>query len=305
LHISAEELIRTPRGYPEPWRRVFEVFVAPIKLVRAIGFTALNNSGYPKFRWPKKKCDMWRPANNSPRHVAATKNMKPWLSLEEFKDFQQQSIKVNQQILELLDQINGVAERTWRAGAEIRRSTGTILFRLSNGSAQERPEHWFVNQGKDIISACLNYLPIPSLIMLRNAIAAEQRIELPSATVDTKFAPSGAVSSKAPLSPTRHSDDFRSVHWFGHDYSFTKTQAPCIEFLWKNWENGTPEVGNFAILQAARSEQNRLPDVFKRKGEMHAAWGTMIVSCPTNKGAYRLQELGNLILFSKSPRKSP
>jgi hypothetical protein len=99
-------------------------------------------------------------------------------------------------------------------------------------------------------------------------------------------------SPSSPLPPARHSDDFRSVHWYGQDYSFTKTQAPCIEFLWKNWENGTPEVGNFAILQAAKSEQSRLQDVFKQNGKMHTAWGTMIVSCPANKGAFRLQELG-------------
>jgi hypothetical protein len=106
-----------------------------------------------------------------------------------------------------------------------------------------------------------------------------------------------------PLAPARHSDDFRSVHWFGQDYSFTKTQAPCVEVLWKNWENGTPEVGNLAILQAAKSDQNRLQGVFKQKGKMHPAWREMIVPCSTNKGAYRLQE--PRIPVSKSPRKSP
>jgi hypothetical protein len=105
------------------------------------------------------------------------------------------------------------------------------------------------------------------------------------------------------LPPARHSDDFRSVHWFGYDYSFSKIQAPCIEVLWKNWENGTPEVANYTILNAAKSDQSRLQDVFKQKGQMHVAWGTMIVSCPNNKGAFRLQEPGNLI--PQSSRKSP
>src|SRR5262249_21397862 len=100
LHITEEELIRTPRGYPEPWRRVFEVFVAPIKLVRAIGYTARNNTN-PKLRWFENKREMVRwyamgsPVNKSWGHEAASKNREPWLSLEEFKVFQLRVIKGN------------------------------------------------------------------------------------------------------------------------------------------------------------------------------------------------------------------
>src|SRR5229473_1918578 len=38
---------------------------------------------------------------------------------------------------------------------------------------------------------------------------------------------SGPAEIEGPLPPARHSDDFRSVHWFGYDYSFSKIQAPC------------------------------------------------------------------------------
>jgi hypothetical protein len=89
----------------------------------------------------------------------------------------------------------------------------------------------------------------------------------------------------------RHSDDFRSVHWYGTDYTFTATQAACIKVLWRNWKNGTPDVGEDSILtdEEVDAEARRLIDVFRdRKAETryHPCWNTMIVS--RQKGAYRL-----------------
>jgi hypothetical protein len=112
-----------------------------------------------------------------------------------------------------------------------------------------------------------------------------------------------ARESTPAIEPTgaRHSPDFRSVHWFGADYSFTSSQAACVKVLWEAWENGTPEVGQRHLLQEAKSEQSRLQDVFKQKGQMHPAWGTMIVPSQTNKGTCRLQEPENLAQTGKSP----
>ena len=92
--------------------------------------------------------------------------------------------------------------------------------------------------------------------------------------------------------PARHSPDFRSVHWFGSDYDFTATQAACVSVLWAAWEQGTPDVGEQAILTHKTVDANstRLIDVFRaRKPEKgsHMAWGRMIASGAT-KGAYRL-----------------
>jgi hypothetical protein len=80
-----------------------------------------------------------------------------------------------------------------------------------------------------------------------------------------------------------HSDDFRSVDWFGTRYSFTATQAACIRVLWDNWERKTPEVGDATILTAAESNSERLGIVFRD----HKAWGTMIVEGVT-KGTHGL-----------------
>jgi hypothetical protein len=80
-----------------------------------------------------------------------------------------------------------------------------------------------------------------------------------------------------------HSLDFRSVHWFGFRYTFSAMQAACIKVLWEAWENRTPEVGDAAILEAAGSDAERLPLVFRN----HPAWGTMILEGST-KGTHRL-----------------
>jgi hypothetical protein len=117
--------------------------------------------------------------------------------------------------------------------------------------------------------------------------------------------PALTEKAEAPLSSARHSADFQSVSWFGQNYSFSKTQAACVEVLWNAWRNGTPEVANYTLLQTAKTDQDRVQDVFKRNGKMHPAWGSMIVSCTDNKGTYRLQEPPNSIPVRKSPRKSP
>lgn len=85
-----------------------------------------------------------------------------------------------------------------------------------------------------------------------------------------------------------HSTDFRSVNWYGTIYEFTPTQAACVRELWKNWEQGTPVVGEATILEAADSSSDRLRDVFSKD---HAAWGTLIQ--PAGKGAFKLVEPEN------------
>lgn len=85
--------------------------------------------------------------------------------------------------------------------------------------------------------------------------------------------------------PARHSDDFRSVHWFGTDYSFTGQQAAAVEILWKEWEHGTPEIGGHTLAVKIDSDSKRPRDIFKG----NPALGTMIVQGKT-KGSYRLAE---------------
>jgi len=81
----------------------------------------------------------------------------------------------------------------------------------------------------------------------------------------------------------RHSADFRSVNWFGQEYTFTANQAACIRLLWEAWESGAPEVGGDTLLVEAESDQRRLSVTFRG----HPAWGTMIRPGQT-KGSYRL-----------------
>jgi len=83
--------------------------------------------------------------------------------------------------------------------------------------------------------------------------------------------------------PARHSPDFRSVRWFGTDYTFTATQAAIVKVLWEAWERDTSNVGSETLLEAADSKTSRLVDAFRN----HPAWGTLIVDGST-KGSKRL-----------------
>jgi len=95
----------------------------------------------------------------------------------------------------------------------------------------------------------------------------------------------GKTASDKEKPKALHSLDFRSVKWFGTEFTFTSYQAACVKVLWKAWENGTSEVGGDTILLNAECENKRLKDVFKG----HPAWGKMIKPGST-KGAYQLIE---------------
>jgi hypothetical protein len=86
--------------------------------------------------------------------------------------------------------------------------------------------------------------------------------------------------------PPAHSNDFRSLYWFGASYNFTPMQAECVRVLWDAWEQRTPDVTLETILTAIRTGSNNLRYVFNRG--RHPAWKNLIVS--RRKGTYRLAE---------------
>lgn len=104
-------------------------------------------------------------------------------------------------------------------------------------------------------------------------IASEQNLQ----------APEGEGAKPMPRAKAKHSIDFRSVHWFGTDYTFTPNQAAAIKILWEAWENGIPDVGGDTLAVVVESDSKRARDIFKG----HLALGSMI--CPgQTKGTYRL-----------------
>ncbi|MGV7225248.1 MAG: hypothetical protein ACQ9MH_27505 [Nitrospinales bacterium] len=80
-----------------------------------------------------------------------------------------------------------------------------------------------------------------------------------------------------------HSLDFRSVHWYGTDHSFTAMQAAIVKELWNACENGTPDIGQSALLEKVDSQSKRLVDVFKS----HKTYKQLIGEGKT-KGSYQL-----------------
>lgn len=89
------------------------------------------------------------------------------------------------------------------------------------------------------------------------------------------------TSTKAGEEVCKHSKDYTSVFWYSEQYTFTATQAKCIEHLWKQWELhhgfGLREktIGE-AIF--SDSDNYRLAHTFRTRGKMHQAWKMMIHS---------------------------
>ena len=113
------------------------------------------------------------------------------------------------------------------------------------------------------------------------AYLVEKYRALQLAAVDGPNTPSDAP-------PTGHSQDFRSVHYFGNDYVFTKMQAPIVKLLWEAREAGTPDVGAETLLETVDAKSSRLVDIFRGC----TAWGTLIVDGKT-KGAKRIADPPN------------
>jgi hypothetical protein len=82
-----------------------------------------------------------------------------------------------------------------------------------------------------------------------------------------------------------HSDDFRSVLWYGEQFNFTAAQAKAIELLWTHYERGTPEVAGDTLLNTvdSKSPPDRVDVLFRG----NKAWKRMVFS-GTTKGALRL-----------------
>lgn len=116
-------------------------------------------------------------------------------------------------------------------------------------------------------------------LIREEAANAERRIK----SEDSAYELTAAETSSGKCD-VAHSDDFRSVLWFGEQYTFTTIQAACVKILWRHWQQRTPVIGEAELLRESGSAGDRLRDVFD-KGK-HRAWKTMITS--PNKGAFCL-----------------
>jgi len=94
-----------------------------------------------------------------------------------------------------------------------------------------------------------------------------------------------------------HNEDFTEVRWNGKKYTFNKTQARVVEYLWANKRASEKSIGEH--IETA-NDHYRLRHTFRQKNgkkvTMHLAWGTMIVK--NGKGIYALSEKKQ-----KSPKK--
>lgn len=91
------------------------------------------------------------------------------------------------------------------------------------------------------------------------------------------------ISNPAALAPCTHSEDFRSIRWYGTPYSFTALQAAIIRILWEAWQKEAPEVGQGVLLETAGSTGSRVRDLFRA----HPAWDDGMIG-PGSRGTFRL-----------------
>jgi len=99
----------------------------------------------------------------------------------------------------------------------------------------------------------------------------------------------GEQTTDKPTDNNWHNEDFTEVLWNGQKYTFNKTQALVVEYLWNNRRGSEKTIGE----KLESDNQNyRLRHTFreKKKGKtkMHPAFDKMIVS--DGKGIYALNE---------------
>ena len=143
----------------------------------------------------------------------------------------------------------------------------------------------------------------PTVSLNRDALAeAFQRIEIPGPRFLYPPSPAGIPpitaglrQNAAPTADPRaaqlasglctHSEDFRTVLWYGEGFDFSGRQAKAIEALWLEWKKGDLGLSQQTIgdIIDSASERFQLRDIFRK----HRAWGRMIHPAG-GKGIFRL-----------------
>lgn len=84
-------------------------------------------------------------------------------------------------------------------------------------------------------------------------------------------------------------ETFTEVRIKGKDYSFNKTQALVVKYLWNNISASEKEIGEY--IDSA-SDNYRLISTFRdhKNGGYHPAWGTIIVKSDSGKGIFELKK---------------
>ena len=149
-------------------------------------------------------------------------------------------------------------------------------------AAQSDPEKSLFMAAQAVVTRIYPQHIIAESVTIRMSNGRRLVLPLPAYVVEVA---TSAHASAHNSPPTKHSPDFRSVHWFGASYTFTPGQAAVVKILWVAWENGTPEVGGDYLLGQSGLESGRMSDIFKR----HPAWSNMIVE-GQGQGTFRLAE---------------
>lgn len=177
---------------------------------------------------------------------------------------------------DLRGQLDEISNRNWVN--HTRRILNDLSVRYLHPSFLESPQEspGFPNTVADLVDLCRRRSSIDG--WRKNLTELRERIKQLKAC-EPKVGDDTTVPA--------HSTDFRSVNWFGAEYSFTVSQAKVVALLWDAWTNNTPDIGDETLLQAIDHEYP--PASLRNLFRAHSAWGTMIVS-GGSKGSHRLAE---------------
>ena len=197
-NISAPVLLRVPKRWTPRWQRVFESLVSPIHLVRSI-----RKNAFPLI----------------------VRDSSPSLSEEELQAYRSDALSVDRQMLDTLDDLHGVAMKTWQAGWEIRMEAGSVLFQLRDLEVLERisipryREPLLAEIRAKVIERSGEFREIPLLEELLNAMTADKDDDLLPGTNEQ---PAGDNASD--------NDSFHELRQFAAD-NFKGIERRIVELI--------------------------------------------------------------------------
>ena len=183
-------------------------------------------------------------------------------------------------VADIVDELNYGPQRWQTSTGEPDREHTTMEFKELYFEPYVMCHHIFV----DAISTVREYLNLNETTDPETAVKDKRHTDDKATLVKTADELEGQSAEdvrtkgkKAEELDAHCSDDFRSVCWFGTNYSFTTNQSNVVKVLWTAWKKKTPEVNDITLLDASGGDGKRIRDVFREAGnKMNDAWGTMI-----------------------------
>ncbi|HZZ81932.1 MAG TPA: hypothetical protein VFE62_25760 [Gemmataceae bacterium] len=151
--ISAPVLLQVPKKFTPEWRRVFGTLVSPVHVIRSVFEVGRSPQGL-------------------------------WLSLNQLHTFRTAASIVDNNVLRVLDELDGVAQKSWFAGRDLRDHAQValgqlgdlqLLDRMANAS---RRESLVSTIRRELFKGVTQFDQLSPLKKLRKAMTADRAIKI-------------------------------------------------------------------------------------------------------------------------------